>query len=68
MNTYFEFTELKAGDHFRFAGYDDLFFKVDSTKAKCCGAFGRGLTRLGKTGETVEVGPNVGGLILVVSN
>lgn len=60
--TYFTWPELKVGDRFRFAWYDDLYIKVSDYKALCLG--GSNGHRLSKRGDKVEVGDNVGGILL----
>lgn len=65
MLTYFEFGELKPGDLFRFAGYDDLYLKLDNVRAICQGCINPKGKRLARKNERVEIAPNVGGLILI---
>ncbi len=64
--TYFDWTELKPADHFRVAGYDDLFIKVNEREAKCLGTL-KGAKKLARKFELVQFGDNVGGLILAIS-
>ena len=64
-NTYWTFGELKQGDKFRFAGYDDLLRKEDESHAVCLGAFGKG-KKLTRKGEQVEISPGEYGCILAI--
>ena len=66
-NKYFEWTELKPADHFRVAGYYDLFVKLNNREAKCLGSF-RGGTKMARKNKTVQFGDNVGGLMLAISS
>lgn len=68
MAIYFDWQELKTGDRFRVAGYDDLFLKLNHSEAKCLGHgwTGSKATRMAKKFETVQFSPNVGGLILSI--
>ncbi len=63
--TYFNWTELRPGDLFRFAGYNDVLLKLDDKRAKSIG-LGPKPNISKQRHEELEIAPNVGGLILAI--
>lgn len=65
-HTYFEWTELRVGDRFRVAGYNDVLQKLNGQTAVCVSRSGTPKPRFCRRfGERIEVAPNVGLLMVI---